>query len=89
MKLPRFWLTSTLFSLIPIVTSIKQEVSRIEPEIIHCRGKDHGTAGLQLNKNGFDHKENILFVTVESKLVKVDTICRVVLPPTYGDHFLN
>ena len=54
-------------------------------------GKDHCTAGLQFDKSGLAKKENmLLFVCIEavqSKLVKLETICTVMLP-FIGDSFL-
>ena len=47
-------------------------------------GMEPCAVGLQFHKTGFDQKENVvLFVcceVVESKLVKLETICTVIFP---------
>ena len=61
-------------------------LTKIWTESTHRWGKDHCTAGLQFNKTGTDHKRTyILFLCsepVEYKLVKLETSCTVILPPT-------
>ena len=61
------------------------QLLRIVAENTHRWGKDHCTAGLQFNKTGLYQGRNyVVFVcseATESKLVKLETSCTVILPP--------
>ena len=58
----------------------------LKSENSHRWWKDHCTAGLQFNKTGFDQKIKYVVICIcceaaESKLVKLETNCTVILPP--------
>ena len=65
----------------------------ISQENIHSRRKDYCTAGLQLNKVGFDRKENVVkFLcseAVKSKLLKLGPVVQWYFPQWYNFIFFT